>query len=40
MCQDVIKVKSKLEKGFSGKWKNIVDNEINKCLEELSKRAQ
>ena len=40
LCQDVIKVKSKLEKGFSGKWKNIVDNEINKCLEELSKRVQ
>ena len=40
LCQDVIKVKSKLEKGSSGKWKNMIDNEINKCLEELSKRAQ
>ena len=38
-CQDVVKVKSKLERGIHGKWKDIMDYEIDKCLVELSKRS-
>jgi hypothetical protein len=38
-CQDVIKVKSRLERGLNGKWKDIMDYEMNRCVVELSKRA-
>ena len=38
-CQDVIKVKSRLERGLNGKWKDIMDCEIDRCVVELSKRA-
>ena len=38
-CQDVVKVKSNLERGIHGKWKDIMDYEIEKCLVELSKRS-
>ena len=40
LCQDVVKIKSKLERGFKGKWKDVMDNEISRCLAELSKRAE
>ena len=40
LCQDVITVKSKLEQGIKGKWKDKMDNEINRCLVELSKRGE
>ena len=40
LCEDVVKVKCKLERGFNGKWREIMDNEINRCHVELSKRVE
>ena len=39
LCQEVVGVKSKLDNGTNSKWRIALENEINHCLAELTKRT-